>query len=61
LFSLFLAANTGWAAAPSVTSSPRPLPATSTQQVCLILLFCSFCAKRSTPNPNVRCCRIWPS
>jgi hypothetical protein len=45
LSSLFLAANTGWAAAPSVTSSPRPLPATSAQQVCPIVLFCSCWAK----------------
>jgi hypothetical protein len=35
----FLAATTGRAAAPFVTSSPGPSPATSTRQVCPPLLF----------------------
>nr|CAB3504389.1 unnamed protein product [Digitaria exilis] len=34
------------------TSSPGPLPATSTHKVCPNLLFTSCCAKRSSPNPS---------
>ena len=51
-----LAATTWRAAAPFVTSSPSPLPATSILQVCPPLLFPFCCARRSTPNPNKTIC-----